>query len=427
MFDSIVADILILITFLLGYLAIIFEAKIHVNKTASALVIAALAWTFLFLKVDIDLLEQTKALGEKLNDISQIIFFLLGAMTIVELINSHNGFKIITDWIQTNSKKKMVWLLGILTFFLSAILDNLTTTIVVVSLLRKLVPDKGERLLLGAMVVIAANAGGAWTPIGDVTTTMLWINGNITTLSIMKGLLGPSLVALIAALLLIGKKLKGTYPRLTQKAHEEKVEPGARILFFTGIAALIFVPIFKALTGLPPFMGILIGLGALWILTDILHANKEGRQYLRVPHILTLIDISGVLFFLGILLCISALDTAGILQIFADFLDQTLHSPSLIAIIIGIISAIVDNVPLVAAGMGMYSMETYPIDSSFWQLLAYCAGTGGSILIIGSAAGVALMSLEKIDFIWYLKKISWIASLSYFAGIGFYFFQTLLF
>ena len=198
----------------------------------------------------------------------------------------------------------MVWLLGILTFFLSAILDNLTTTIVVVSLLRKLVPDKGERLLLGAMVVIAANAGGAWTPIGDVTTTMLWINGNITTLSIMKGLLGPSLVALIAALLLIGKKLKGTYPRLTQKAHEEKVEPGARILFFTGIAALIFVPIFKALTGRPPFMGILIGLGALWILTDILHANKEGRQYLRVPHILTLIDISGVLFFLGILLCI---------------------------------------------------------------------------------------------------------------------------
>lgn len=426
MLESSVTDILILITFVLGYLAIVFEAEIGVNKTASALVIAGITWTFLFLTHGLNLPERVTGLGEKVNDISQIIFFLLGAMTIVELINSHNGFKVITDLIQTNSKKKMLWVLGGLTFFLSAILDNLTTTIVIVSLLRKLIPDKKERFLLGAMVVIAANAGGAWTPIGDVTTTMLWINGNITTLNVMKALFIPSIVSLIVALGLIGTQLKGIYPQLTKRAHEEIVPPGSRLVFCSGLGALVFVPIFKSLTGLPPFMGILVGLGALWVLTDILHTGKEHRQHLRVPHILTQIDVSGVLFFLGILLCISALDAAGLLQIFADSLGSLIHSSSTIAVIIGIISAIIDNVPLVAAGMGMYSMEIYPVDSSFWQLLAYCAGTGGSILIIGSAAGVALMSLEKINFLWYLKKISWIALISYFSGVATYLLQEMM-
>jgi NhaD family Na+/H+ antiporter len=426
MFESAIATSLILIVFILGYIAIVFEFNIKINKTASALVMAGLVWMFLFLRKGIDLPEAVKVLGEKLNDVSQIIFFLLGAMTIVELINSHDGFKAITDLIQTNSKRKMLWLLGILTFFLSAILDNLTTTIVIVSLLRKLIPDKKERLLLGAMVVVAANAGGAWTPIGDVTTTMLWINGNITTLNVMKALFAPSFFSLLIALFLIGIPLKGAYPQLTQRARQEVATPGARLVLFAGIGALIFVPIFKALTGLPPFMGILIGLGALWVLTDILHADEQDRQHLRIPHVLAQIDTSGVLFFLGILLCISALDAAGILQVFADFLGSYIHNSSLIAIIIGIISAVVDNVPLVAAGMGMYSMEVYPADSSFWQLLAYCAGTGGSMLIIGSAAGVALMSLEKVDFLWYLRNISWIALISYFSGIAIYWLQEIM-
>lgn len=427
MFDSTLTDFFILLVFVLGYLAIVFEANIKINKTASALVIAGITWMLLLLKKEIGITEEVKILGEKLNEISQIVFFLLGAMTIVELISSHNGFKVITDFIRTNSKKKMLWLIGILTFFLSAILDNLTTTIVIVSLLRKLIPDKKERLLLGAIVVIAANAGGAWTPIGDVTTTMLWINGNITTLNIMKSLFMPSFVSLIIALLIVGFQFKGTYPELLHKAHEEEVAPRARLVFFTGLGALISVPILKSSIGLPPFMGILVSLGALWVITDLCHAGKEGRQHLRIPHILTQIDTSGVLFFLGILLCIGALDAAGLLQIFADFLGSRIHSSSMIATIIGLISAIVDNVPLVAAGMGMYSFETYPVDSSFWQLLAYCAGTGGSILIIGSAAGVALMSLEKVDFLWYLRKVSWIALLSYFSGIGIYLLQTRFF
>jgi NhaD family Na+/H+ antiporter len=427
MFDFDITSILILITFVLGYFAIVFEANIKINKTASALIIAGATWMILFLKKEVHSTVEIGILGEKLNEISQIIFFLLGAMTIVELISSHNGFKVITDFIRTNSQRKMLWLIGILTFFLSAVLDNLTTTIVIVSLLRKLVPDKKERLFLGAIVVIAANAGGAWTPIGDVTTTMLWINGNITTLKVMKSLFIPSFVSLIVTLVLVGPHFKGTYPHLLQKAHEEPVAPGARLIFFSGLSALIAVPVLKSLIDFPPFMGILISLGILWTLTDFLHAREEHRQHLRIPHILTQIDTSGVLFFLGILLCISALDAAGILQVFADALGAKIKSTAVIATIIGLISAIVDNVPLVAAGMGMYDLQTHPIDSSLWQLLAYCAGTGGSILIIGSAAGVALMSLEKVDFLWYLRRISWIALVSYFSGIAIYLLQEKFF
>lgn len=403
---------MIILIFVVGYLAIIFEHKIKVNKTASALLMAVLCWMFLFLSA-----PNLHALGEKVNDVSQIIFFLMGAMTLVEVVDAHKGFRVITDLIQTNSKRKMLWIMGFTTFFLSAVLDNLTTTIVMVSLLRKLVPEPKDRMILGSMVVIAANAGGAWTPIGDVTTTMLWINGNITSLSIMKALFLPSILSLVVALLILGANLRGTYPRMVQLAHEEEVAPGSRLIFYCGIGALVFVPIFKALTGLPPFMGILIALGAVWLITDILHSPHENRQALRLPQILTRIDTSGVLFFLGILLCISSLDVAGFLTQLAHFLNDTVGNLSVIVTLIGLISAVIDNVPLVAAGMGMYDMQTYPPDSYLWQMLAYCAGTGGSILIIGSAAGVALMGLEKIDFIWYFKKISLTALVSYLVGV----------
>lgn len=403
---------MILVVFIMGYLAIIFEHNIKVNKTASALLMAVLTWMFLFLYF-----PNLPALGEKVNEISQIIFFLMGAMALVEVIDAHRGFKVITDLIHTNSKKKLLWIMGGITFFLSAVLDNLTTTIVMISLLRKLIPDQKERWVLGAMVVIAANAGGAWTPIGDVTTTMLWINGNITALEVMKLLFIPSIVSLFIALLLLGWNLKGSYPRAVARAHEEKVEPGSRLIFYCGIGALIFVPIFKTLTGLPPFMGMILSLGALWMITDLLHSPYETREHLRLPHILTRIDTSGILFFLGILLCIGALDVAEILNALAHFLDRTIGNLSLIVTLIGLISAIIDNVPLVAAGMGMYDLAIYPPDSYLWQMLAFCAGTGGSILIIGSAAGVAFMGLEKVNFLWYLRKVSFVALLSYLAGV----------
>ncbi len=427
MLDTVLATQLIILVFAIGYFAIIFEYNIKVNKTASALLMAVLTWVFVFISQGHNTASDVSVLGEHLNNISQIIYFLLGAMALVELVDCHKGFKVITDLIQTNSKRKMLWLIGFVTFFLSAILDNLTTTIVMVSLLRKLVPDRNDRLLLGATVVIAANAGGAWTPIGDVTTTMLWINGNLSTVAVMKALFVPSMTALVVALGLLGWGLKGNYPRLVQNAKDETPEPGGTFIFYCGIGALVFVPIFKALTGLPPFMGMLIALGALWLITDIMHHPYKGREHLRVPQILTRIDISGVLFFLGILLCISALESVGLLKALATFLDVHVHNIPLIATLIGLFSAVVDNVPLVAACMGMYDLQVYPMDSQIWQLIAYCAGTGGSILIIGSAAGVALMGLEKIDFVWYFKKISWVALLSYLAGVVVYMLQSQLF
>ncbi len=425
MLELYLANLLIILVFTIGYIAIIFESPLRINKTASALIMAVLTWTVLFLVKGHTVAVDIVSLGHHLNDVSQIIFFLMGAMTLVEVVDSHKGFKVITDLIHTGSKKKMLWIISFITFFLSAILDNLTTTIVMVSLLRKLIPEKNDRMILGSMVVIAANAGGAWTPIGDVTTTMLWINGNITSLNVMKALFIPSFFSLIIALLLLGWGLKGSYPKVVQRAHEEEVEPGARLIFFCGIGALIFVPIFKALTGLPPFMGILIGLGVVWLITDLIHAPHQ-REHLRVPYILTRIDTSGILFFLGILLCISALDAAGILQKLAQFLDTYVHNLTVIATLIGLISAVVDNVPLVAAGMGMYDLQTYPPDSYLWQMLAYCAGTGGSILIVGSAAGVALMGMEKIDFVWYFKKISFTALASYLGGVAVFLIQDAL-
>ncbi|KAH9695378.1 Sodium/proton antiporter 1 [Citrus sinensis] len=370
-------------------------------------------------------------------EVSEIVFFLLGAMTIVEIVDAHQGFKLVTDNITTRKPRTLLWVVGALfllhghvckcsigfvTFFLSSILDNLTSTIVMVSLLRKLVPPSEYRKLLGAVVVIAANAGGAWTPIGDVTTTMLWIHGQISTLPTMKSLFIPSAVSLAVplAFLSLTSEVNGKGQESSNVLASEQMAPRGQLVFAVGIGALIFVPVFKALTGLPPYMGILLGLGVLWILTDAIHYGESERQKLKVPQALSRIDTQGALFFLGILLSVSSLEAAGLLREIANYLDAHISNIDLIASAIGVVSAVIDNVPLVAATMGMYDLTSFPQDSKFWQLIAYCAGTGGSMLIIGSAAGVAFMGMEKVDFFWYLRKVSGFAFAGYAAGIAAY-------
>jgi Na+/H+ antiporter NhaD/arsenite permease-like protein len=334
----------------------------------------------------------------------------------VETINVHKGFHLVTQAIHIDSKKEFLWMVAIITFFLSSVLDNLTTTVVMISLIKKIVQQKEERLLIGGAIVIAANAGGAWTPIGDVTTTMLWIQGQITSLPIIRDLFLPSIACLVAATSFISYRLKGEF--VTEKADlKEKEEPFSRFIFYLGVLALIFVPIFKILTGLPPFMGVLFGLSVLWIVTDLLHQRFSGRESLLIPQVLSRVDVPAVLFFLGILLCVNTLEMTGILGSTAASLSTLFQNLNIIAIFIGLISAVVDNVPLVAATIGMYKLTEYPPDSIFWQLVAYCAGTGGSLLLIGSAAGVVFMGIEKVDFFWYLKRISLPATLGYFAGI----------
>lgn len=409
----------LLIFFTLGYLAIIFEKFLHVNKAAVALVMGVVCWILYF--AESHGAVSSSVMAEHLSDVAQIIFFLLAAMIIVELIDSHHGFKLITDILYTSSKRKMLWFLIGISFFMSASLDNLTTMIVMASLLRKMVKNPKDRWLLGSVLVIVVNAGGAWTPIGDVTTTMLWINDKITTWAIIKALFIPSLVCCVVSGLLATLLIKGESEPIPS-SFSLKMEPGARRVLFMGIAALIMIPIWKAALGLPPFMGALIGLGLLWLVTDIIHFRYgENRWHLRVVHVLTKIDTSGILFFLGILLAIDALATAGMLQELATFLQTNIPNQNIVAVLIGLLSSIVDNVPLVAATMGMYDMTTYPVDSQLWQLIAYAAGTGGSILIVGSAAGVAFMGIEKVDFIWYMRKVGWIAFIGYFAGLGTYF------
>lgn len=409
--------------FVIGYFCITIEHVLHIDKAATALIMGVTCWAIQYAyatNMGQDCATSTHCLMEHLASIAQIIFFLIGALAIVELISVHKGFSMIADAIQVKTKRKLLWTTGILTFFLSAILDNLTTTIVMIALLQKLV-EKGEtRLLIGGAIVIAANAGGAWSPIGDVTTTMLWIGGQITSIATIRDLFIPSFMCLITALTLVSFMLKGNFSRGDVHTLKTKAEPKSKLIFFLGVGALVFVPIFKMITGLPPFMGVLLGLGVLWLVTDILHKKHEGRDHLRMPSVMAKIDISSLLFFLGILLAVDALDAAGILSHLARSLDSYLNSPTYIATFIGLASAIVDNVPLVAASMGMYSLEQFPVDHSFWQLIAFCAGTGGSILIIGSAAGVVFMGLEKVNFFWFLRKISFPALISYFAGIGTY-------
>ncbi|NGX61109.1 MAG: Na(+)/H(+) antiporter NhaD [Chlamydiae bacterium] len=408
----------LLIFFGIGYLAIIFEEFLHINKAAVSLVMGTVCWVLYFAGSDIPI--SGGALAEQISDVAQIIFFLLGAMVIVELIDSHNGFKFFTNMLYTSSRRHMLWFLIGISFFMSAALDNLTAMIVMVSLLRKLVREPKDRWMIGSIVVIAVNAGGAWTPIGDVTTTLLWINNKITTIETMKFLFIPSVVCTLVAGLLASWLIKGEAEPVHSEFHMP-MEPGARRVLFTGVGSLIMIPIWKGTIGLPPFMGALIGLGLLWLITDMIHfRHGEKRWHLGVLHILTKIDMSSILFFLGILLAIDALAASGVLKVFAEYLGVVFPNQYWVAALIGLLSSVVDNVPLVAASMGMYDMQTYPVDSQLWQMIAYAAGTGGSILIIGSAAGVVFMGMEKVNFLWYMRKISWIALIGYFAGLAAY-------
>jgi len=421
---------LIITIFALGYIGIALEHKIKLNKAASALITGVLCWVvYIVYMPDKDLINEQ--LTGHLGELSGILFFLLSAMTIVELIDSHDGFNIITDRITQTNKKSLIWIVGFITFFLSAILDNLTSTIVMISLLRKLIKDDKDRLFFVGIVVIAANAGGAWSPIGDVTTTMLWIGGQITAFKIIAKLILPSLVCLVVPLTFISFRLSGKVERTENINSSQRTsipEKEQKIVLFSGISVLILVPIFKALTNLPPYMGILFGLGILWIITEVLHRSKdeENKHNLSVVHALRKIDTSTILFFLGILIAISALQSTGILTNLARFMAAKIGNESIIVISIGLVSSIIDNVPLVAAAQGMYDLTQYPPDHYFWEFLAYCTGTGGSALIIGSAAGVAAMGIEKINFFWYLKKISWLALIGFFSGAIIYILQDMI-
>lgn len=422
--------------FVIGYFCIAMEHPFKINKTATALMLGTLLWTvFVFcggiVQPDWDGEAWhgfiSKSLVDNLGETAEIVFFLLGAMTIVTLIEDYQGFRVITDKITTTNKKKLLWILSILTFFLSALLDNMTTAIVMVALLRKLIADRKERWLYAGMVILAANAGGAWSPIGDVTTIMLWIGGQVTTVNIIVKTLVASLVCMVVPVLIVGATLKGNIERPEQESNGLEVPSHLRkLVLFMGIGALIFVPIFKTFTHLPPYLGMLFGLGILWVTTEILSRKyeKEGHKLPTAVSTLEHIDTPTILFFLGILMAVSCLKVSGILGSLAGGLNNAFGTEApgffFIDLIIGVLSSVVDNVPLVAAAMGMYPLTgeeaIFAVNHPFWEFLAYCAGTGGSLLIIGSAAGVAVMGMEKIDFIWYLKKISLLALAGYIAG-----------
>ncbi len=448
--------VLMVVLFLLGYAAIAMEHQINVNKAASALVLCCLLWTiYIFISPDIvantpefltflsdefpdegfsnlavfDYVTSVQII-EHVGDIAEILFFLMGAMTIVELIDVHGGFSIITDKITVKNKRKLLWIIGLITFFMSAVLDNLTTAIVMTMMLRKMVTDAKDRWIYAGIIIIAANSGGAFSPIGDVTTIMLWVKGNISTSGVIPALIIPSLVSLIVPLLFASKKLTGELTSQSADTCSEKnvtqdyiTKNERMIIFIMGISCLLFVPIFKTITHLPPFIGVLLGLSLMWIYTEIMYLKKRNmpQDYkATISVILSRIDMTTILFFLGILMAVSALQSAGLLAQMAQWLDVVFDKNIYIVnIIIGFLSSIVDNVPLVAGAMGMYELAeagAYALDGNFWLFLAYCAGVGGSMLIIGSAAGVVVMGLEKISFVWYLKNISLLAMLGYLAG-----------
>lgn len=482
--------IAMVVLFIIGYTMIALEHPIKIEKAASALLLGSILWALYALFsnqilslgyspswMEIKEMAETflhnikptmdeigfatspyaetvetahntshfvkEELGHHLIEIAEILFFLFGAMTIVETIDQHQGFKVITDKITTTSKVKLIWILGFLTFFMSAALDNLTTTIVMVALLRKLIDDQKTRWFFASIIVVAANAGGAWSPIGDVTTIMLWIGGQVTTFAIMSRVIIPSLVSIIIPLIILSFILKGTVtrPKVDESQQDYTTYRERLFILILGVGALINVPIFKTLTHLPPYVGMLFGLGVIWLVTEIMHRNKPDiiRGKTTIFHIVKKVDTPTIFFFLGILLAVASLQSAGQLSLLANFLDEKLGNIYLINLAIGALSAIVDNVPLVAGAMGMYPtmspemlqiaadpeyMKFFVQDGLFWEFLAYCAGTGGSMLIIGSAAGVAAMGLERIDFIWYMKKISWLAIIGYLAGAGAYWVQA---
>ena len=466
------------VIFMLGYILIVMEHQVRINKSATAITLGVVLWTMyvflgdaqiaeinhgkfeFFLGMHPELAKNTlseqvsrfvcnfQILGH-LGDVASILFFLLCAMTIVELIDSHGGFAIITKRITTRKKRAMLWIVAILSFFLSSVLDNLTTAIVMVMLIRKLLNDMQDRWIFGGMIVIACNSGGAWSPIGDITTIMLWINENVTSAKLLEHCFLPSFVSMLVPLVFLTFRIRGEATQNKVETFDE-VEHNLpfkfRLMFFIfGVGGLIFVPIFKSITHLPPFMGILLSLGALWIFSEVVYnmfKHSVSRGMRRIPFILTRIDMPTILFFLGILMAVAALESVGVLQTAAALLDREVHNTYLINTIIGLLSSVFDNVPLVAAAMGMYPIATpdmvaaaanpeymshFVRDGTFWQLLTFCAGTGGSILIIGSAAGVVVMGLEKIDFVWYLKNITFIALLGFFAGVGAFMAQLWLF
>jgi Na+/H+ antiporter NhaD/arsenite permease-like protein len=422
----------LVLVFVLAYAAIALEHPLKINKSASALIGAGLLWT-LYALSGIEAHQLSEQLGESLTATAQIVFFLIGAMTIVEVVDAHNGFEVITARIKTTRLSKLMCMVGFTTFFLSAILDNLTTTIVMVSLMKKLLAKREDRIFFAGIIIIAANAGGAWTPIGDVTTTMLWIGGQITTVEIMKGLFLPSIVNLLVPLA-VTARLLGDRPVVSPQRSDEHQLPRTtaferNLMFFLGLGILVAVPLFKTVTHLPPFMGILFGLGILWLVGDLVHRQKadDDKVHFTLVHALSKIDMGSITFFIGILLSVATLEHTHILASLAQWLDQTVGRQDIIVLLIGLVSAVVDNVPLVAASMGMYDLAQYPTDSFLWEFMAYCAGTGGSILIIGSAAGVAAMGLEKIDFVWYARKISLLALLGYAAGAVVYMVQYQMF
>lgn len=459
----------LVVIFIVGYLAIALEHPLRVDKTASALLLGMLMWVIYALGAESvvpvvsgehfrHFLESNPALADKslhyqalqyvlnvdiieqLGDIMQTLLFLIGAMTIVEMVDVHGGFRVITDRINTRDKKKLLWIISFVTFFMSAILDNLTTTIVMLMLLRKLITQKEERWLYAGMIVIAANSGGAWSPIGDVTTIMLWVSGNISAPALLSFVLLPSLVSMLVPLCIISSKLTGDLPpRDTVIEKNSFITARQRAtMFYLGVGGLIFVPVFKSVTHLPPFVGMLFVLGALWVFTEIFYNSQmlEQAKELRLPKVISRVDMPSILFFLGILMAVAVLQCTGILSDVASFLDEKIHNVYWIGLILGVLSAIVDNVPLVAGVMGMYPVAdpaatgyaaNFVIDGTFWELMSYCAGVGGSILIIGSAAGVIVMGLEKISFGWYLKKFSWVALLGYLSGAAVYSLEKLIF
>jgi Na+/H+ antiporter NhaD/arsenite permease-like protein len=407
------------IVFILGYLAIAFEHQIKINKASSALITGVLSWTIYVFsgpahgQIHHELLEH-------MGEISGILFFLLGAMTIVELIDAHDGFEVISSSISTTDKRRMLLIISVIAFFLSAVLDNLTTTIVLVSLTSRLVKENKDKLIFAAMTVIAANAGGAWSPIGDVTTTMLWIGGQITSVAVMKDVFLPSVISVIIPFFGLAYTLKDklTKPEIDIEAVKNSSDKERNLVLLIGLLSLLFVPAFKTLTGLPPFMGMLFSLGVMWLITELIHSKKDtiDKDNLSVNYAIRKIDTPSILFFLGILISVSALQSSGVLNVVSDKLTALIGNQKIIVIVLGVLSAIIDNVPLVAATQGMYSLTEFPQDHPFWLFIAYCTGTGGSILIIGSAAGVAAMGLTNIEFFWYVKKVSFWAFLGYISG-----------
>ncbi len=462
-----------IVVFILGYIAIALEHPIKIDKAASALVMGGLIWGMFALGIDElvakeflsefygkfqakfqalkeigvysteEFVKPIKFLKYELShhlvDIGEILFFLLAAMTIVELVDAHQGFTIITDKITTKKKVPLMWILCVITFFFSAILDNLTTSIVMAALLTKMIKEIKDLWMFAGMIIISANAGGAWSPMGDVTTIMLWIGGQVSAWNIITSIFIPSLICMLVPLVYISFKLKGSIESPSSKDLKGHLSNPTtsferNLIFYMGVLGLLFVPIFKITTGLPPYLGMLLSLGILWITTEIIHREKnhEDKSHLSVIGVLKKVDMATIFFFLGILLAVAGLQSAGQLDIVAKYLETTFAGENkiyIINVIVGLLSALVDNVPLVAGAMGMYDIGAiqegvlaYPQDHSFWEFLAYCAGTGGSVLIIGSAAGVAVMGILKIDFIWYLKNISILALIGYLAGAATYIF-----